>query len=87
MVSVQVAIQPLQEKPFLSALNLESAQRVETKQISPEKLKSIQMFARMDDEKPMKTASVHSRPQQIAIKKDNTLSEEYPEIQNTMKTI
>ena len=77
-------MQPEPEKPFLSALNLESAQRIDTRHISPEKLRSIQMF----DEKPMnKPSTVQSRPQQISIQKDNTLSEEYPEIQNTMNVI
>ena len=78
--------QPMQ-KPFLSTLNLDSAQRVNY--IPPEKIKALNMFA---EEKPIRQPEYNRQPennsrQQIKINSDPTLSEDYPEMQNTMNVI
>jgi len=69
-----------EQKAFLSA------QRVATNYISPEKLRGLDMILNVDDdEKPKNDTQI--RPKQVTITKDNTLSEDYPELQNTMNVI
>ena len=72
------------QKPFLSSINLESSSRVNT-YVSADKLKSLDMFN--DPPKPIRQQSQEPMRQQIKINKDPTLSEEYPEIQNTTNVI
>jgi len=84
----EIGIQPEPEpepiqKPFLSSINLESSSRVNT-YVSADKLKSLSMFN--DPPKPNRQPQEQNR-QQIRVNKDVTLSEEYPDIQNTMNII
>ena len=69
------------QKPFLSSINLESSSKV-SNYISADKLKSLSMFS-----DPPKQSRQEPSRQQIKINKDPTLSEDYPEIQNTMNVI
>ena len=75
--------EPQIQKPFLSSINLESSSRVNT-YISPDKLKSLDIFN--SQPKPSRQINEPIR-QQIKINKDVTLSEEFPEIQNTTNVI
>ena len=74
--------EPIQ-KPFLSSINLQSSSRV-SNYVSADKLKSLSMFN--DPPKPNRQPQEQNR-QQIRVNKDVTLSEEYPDIQNTMNII
>ena len=77
--------QPQIQKPFLSSINLQSSSRVNN-YVSPEKLDTLKMLNSYDEAKT-KIQNNQSRLQQIKINKDPTLSEDYPEIQNTMSVI
>ena len=68
----------IEQIPIISNINLNTATRV-----TPEKLNSLRMFMNSDEpqhNKPQKT-------QNIKVETDLTLSDEYPEIQNTMNVI
>ena len=75
---------PQIQKPFLSSINLQSSTRVNN-YVSPDKLNTLKMLDSYDEIKT-KTQNTQSR-QQIKINKDPTLSEDYPDIQNTMNVI
>ena len=82
----EIEPEPQIQKPFISSINLESSSRVNT-HISADKLKSLDMFK--NDQKTMRQQlqdPIRHTPQ-IKIQKDVTLSDEYPEIQNTMNVI
>ena len=76
--------QPQIQKPFLSSINLQSSSRVNY--VSPDKLNALKMLNSYDEIKT-KTHNTQSRQTQIKIDKDPTLSEDYPELQNTMNVI
>ena len=77
--------QPQIQKPFLSSINLQSSSRVNN-YVSPDKLNTLKMLNNYDEIKT-KTHNTQSRQPQIKIDKDPTLSEDYPDIQNTMNVI
>ena len=77
--------QPQIQKPFLSSINLQSSSRVNN-YVSPDKLNTLKMLNNYDEIKT-KTHNTQSRQTQIKIDKDPTLSEDYPDIQNTMNVI
>ena len=77
--------QPQIQKPFLSSINLQSSSRVNN-YVSPDKLNALKMLNSYDEIKT-KTHNTQSRQTQIKIDKDPTLSEDYPELQNTMNVI
>ena len=77
-------IEPEIQKPFISSINLQSSSRVNN-YVSPEKLDTLKMLNSYDEIKT-KTQNTQSR-QQIRINKDQSLSEDYPDIQNTMNVI
>jgi hypothetical protein len=80
--------QPQIQKPFLSSINLQSSSRVNN-YVSPEKLNTLKMLNSYDEikTKTLNTHNAQSRQTQIKIDKDPTLSEDYPDIQNTMNVI
>ena len=81
----EIEPEPEIQKPFISSINLQSSSRV-SNYISAEKLKSLDMF----DEKPKPNRQQSQEPirqSQIKINKDLSLSDEYPEIQNTTNVI
>ena len=77
--------QPQIQKPFLSSINLQSSSRVNN-YVSPDKLNALKMLNSYDEIKT-KTHNTQSRQTQIKIDKDQTLSEDYPDVQNTMNVI
>ena len=77
--------QPQIQKPFLSSINLQSSSRANN-YVSPDKLNTLKMLNNYDEIKT-KTHNTQSRQTQIKIDKDPTLSEDYPELQNTMNVI
>ena len=82
----EIEPEPEIQKPFISSINLQSSTRV-SNYISPDKLKSLDIFN--DKPKPNRQYSqepIRQQPQ-IKINKDVTLSEEYPDIQNTTNII
>ena len=81
----EIEPEPQIQKPFLSSINLQSSSRVNN-YVSPEKLDTLKMLNSYDEAKT-KIQNNQSRPQQIKINKDPTLSEDYPDIQNTMNVI
>jgi hypothetical protein len=81
----EIEPEPQIQKPFLSSINLQSSSRVNN-YVSPEKLDTLKMLNSYDEAKT-KIQNNQSRPQQIKINKDPTLSEDYPDLQNTMNVI
>ena len=85
---IEPEIEPPQiQKPFLSSINLQSSTRVNN-YVSPDKLNTLKMLDSYDEikTKTQNIQNIQSR-QQIKINKDPTLSEDYPELQNTMNVI
>ena len=81
----EIELEPEIQKPFISSINLESSSRVNN-YVSPEKMDTLKMLNSYDEIKT-KTHNTQSRQTQIKIDKDPTLSEDYPDIQNTMNVI
>jgi hypothetical protein len=80
----EIELEPEIQKPFISSINLQSSSRVNN-YVSPEKLDTLKMLNSYDEIKT-KTQNTQNR-QQIKINKDPTLSEDYPDVQNTMNII
>ena len=81
----EIELEPEIQKPFISSINLQSSSRVNN-YVSPEKLDTLKMLNSYDEIKT-KTQNTQNRTQQIRINKDPTLSEDYPDVQNTMNII
>ena len=83
----EIEPEPQPQKPFLSSINLQSSTRVNN-YVSPDKLNTLKILNSYDEikTKTQNTQSVQSK-QQIKIDKDPTLSDDYPDVQNTMNVI
>ena len=79
-------IEPQIRKPFLSSINLESSSRVNN-YVSPEKLDTLKILNNYDEAKTKTQTQTNQTRQQIKINKDPTLSDDYPDVQNTMNVI
>lgn len=82
---VEIEIEEQQEiqKPFLSSINLESSSRVKN-YVSEDKIRSLNLFK---DPPKNNNQSEQIKQSQIKIQKDMTLSEDYPDVQNTINVI
>ena len=72
----------IEQIPIISNINLNTATRV-MNTVTPEKLNSLRMFMNNDEPQQQQPQKI----QNIKVEKDLTLSDEYPEIQNTMNVI
>jgi hypothetical protein len=78
--------EPQIQKPFISSINLQSSSRVNN-YVSPEKLDTLKILNNYDEAKTKTQTQTNQSRQQIKINKDPTLSEDYPDVQNTMNVI
>ena len=86
-IETEIEPEPQSQKPFISSINLESSSRVNN-YVSADKLDTLRILNSYDEIKPEPNkAQSNQSKTKIKIDKDLTLSDEYPDIQNTMNVI